>query len=315
MTDLILKSSRIGVLMGGLSREREISLRSGAGCLAALKSLGYDAVGVDVDRDVAETLRHEGVEVAFLTLHGKYGEDGCMQGLLELMGIPYTGSRVLASALGMNKVRTKQIAVFHDIPTATFEIFDGGQDLEKVCGRAMGNLSFPVMVKPWEEGSSLGVTKVDDPGRFTEVIVETCRDFSGVMAEEFIEGDEITVGLLEDGRSMTALPVLQLKPASEFYDFEAKYNHGRTEFIVPAEIPEETATLAQELAKKVHSALGCRGYSRVDFIIDAEGMPQLTEINTLPGMTETSDLPAQAKAAGISYEELVEKMLCSALLP
>jgi D-alanine-D-alanine ligase len=315
MTDLILKTSRIGVLMGGLSRERDISLRSGAGCLAALKSLGYDAVGIDVDRDIAGTLKREGIQAAFLALHGKYGEDGAIQGLLEMMDIPYTGSRVLASALGMNKVHTKQIAVFHDIPTAAFEIFDAGQDLGEVCVRATKNLRFPVMVKPCEEGSSLGVIKVSDPDSFAEAVIETCGDFSCALAEEYIEGDEITVGLLETRRSMTALPVLQLKPAAEFYDFKAKYNHGMTEFVLPAEISDEAATTAQELAMKVHAALGCRGFSRVDFIVDAEGTPQLTEINTLPGMTETSDFPAQAQAANISYEQLVQKMLRTALLP
>ena len=315
MTDLILKTSRIGVLMGGLSREREVSLRSGEGCLRALQSMGYDAVGIDVSPDVAETLKREGVQVAFLALHGKYGEDGSIQGLLEIMGLPYTGSRVLASATGMNKVRSKQIAVFHDIPTAPFEIFDGGADLGAATKRAMNNLKFPVMVKPCEEGSSLGVVKVASPGDLFDAVIDTHRDFGCAMAEEFIEGDEITVGLLETRRALTALPVLQLKPSSEFYDFKAKYNHGMTEFILPARIPEEAATMAQEMAMKVHTVIGCRGFSRVDFIVDGNGIPHFTEINTLPGMTETSDFPAQAQAAKISYEKLVEKMLRSALLP
>ncbi|MDO8735530.1 MAG: D-alanine--D-alanine ligase [Thermoleophilia bacterium] len=315
MTDIILKTSRIGVLMGGLSREREISLRSGAGCLAALQSLGYNAVGIDVDRDVAEKLRGEDVRVAFLALHGKYGEDGNIQGLLEMMDIPYTGSRVLASAIGMNKVRTKQIAVFHKIPTAAFEIFEPGQDLGAVCIKAKESLRFPVMVKPCEEGSSLGVVKISEPEELVDVIMHTCADYGCAIAEEFVEGDEITVGLIENRRTVTALPVLQLKPSSDFYDYEAKYNHGMTEFVVPAEIPDETATHAQELAMHIHAVLSCRGFSRVDFIIDSEGTPQLTEINTLPGMTETSDFPAQAKAANIEYEELVQKMLRTALLP
>jgi len=301
--------------MGGLSREREISLRSGAGCLAALQSLGYDAVGIDVDREVAEKLRNEGVQVAFLALHGKYGEDGSIQGLLEMMDIPYTGSRVLASATAMNKVRTKQIAVFHGVPTAPFEIFEHGQDIGADCIKAKETLSFPVMVKPCEEGSSLGVVKINQPEELVDAVVKTCRDYGCAIVEEFIEGDEITVGLLENKRTVMAMPVLQLKPSSEFYDFEAKYNQGMTEFVVPAEIPVEAATMAQELAMKVHAALGCRGFSRVDFIMDSEGTPRLTEINTLPGMTETSDFPAQANAANITYEELVQKMLRTALLP
>lgn len=315
MTDIILKTSRIGVLMGGLSGEREISLRSGAGCLTALQSLGYDAVGIDVDRNVAEKLKEEGVKAAFLALHGKFGEDGTIQGLLELMDIPYTGSRVLASALAMNKVRTKQIAVFNGIPTAAFESFNSRDDIGAACKQAVEKLRFPVMVKPWEEGSSLGVVKVNEPEHFEKAIRETCRDFGGALAEEFVDGVEITVGLLENKRITMAMPVLQLRPSAEFYDFEAKYSQGMTEFVIPAEIPEETAMKAQELAMEVHSALGCRGFSRVDFIINADGVPQLTEINTLPGMTETSDFPAQAKAANIDYEELVQRMLRTALLP
>ncbi len=316
MTDLILKKSRIGVLMGGLSREREISLKSGAGVLAALESLGYDVVGIDVDRDVAEKLRSEGVKACFLALHGRFGEDGTIQGLLEMMDIPYTGSRVLASAIAMNKVRTKQIAGFHGVPTATFEIFDNRlEDVGEACGRARENLKFPVMVKPCDEGSSLGVSKVDQPGALEDVVYDTCLEYGCVLAEEFIEGVEVTVGLLESQRSLTALPVLQLKPASGFYDFEAKYSHGMTEFIVPAEIPEDEAMRVQEAAMHVHTMLGCRGFSRIDFIIDSTGTPQLTEVNTLPGMTETSDLPAQAKAGNMSYEDLVQKMLRTALLP
>ncbi len=316
MSDLILKTSRIGVLMGGLSREREISLRSGEGCLKALQSMNYDAVGIDVDRNVAETLKREGVQAAFLALHGRYGEDGTIQGMLELMDIPYSGSRVLASAIGMNKVRTKQIADFHGIPTAYFEIFNRKQDdLSAAVIKARETLHFPVMVKPCEEGSSLGVVKVSDPADLEDVIIETFGEYSCALAEEFVEGIEITVGLIESPRSLTAMPVLQLKPASDFYDFKAKYSRGMTEFILPAEIPEETSFMAQETAMQVHSVIGCRGYSRVDFIINERGIPQLTEINTLPGMTETSDFPAQAAAANISYEKLVEKMLRSALLP
>ncbi|MHB8859313.1 MAG: D-alanine--D-alanine ligase [Thermoleophilia bacterium] len=315
MNDLILKKSRIGVLMGGFSREREVSLRSGEGCLGALKSMGYDAVGIDVGHDVAEVLVREGVKAAFLALHGKYGEDGCIQGLLEMMGIPYTGSRVLASAIGMNKVRSKQIAVFHKVPTAAFEIFDGGVDLGTVAKQAVRDLRFPVMIKPCEEGSSLGVVKVNEPAELIDAVVESHRDYGCSMVEEFIEGDEITIGLLETRRQLIAMPVLQLKPSSEFYDFKAKYNHGMTEFVVPAEIPEEVATMAQEMAMQMHTSIGCRGYSRVDFIVDRDGIPHFTEINTLPGMTETSDFPAQAKAGNITYEKLVEKMLRSALLP
>lgn len=314
MSEIDLKTSRIGVLMGGLSREREISLRSGAGCLSALTALGYDAVGVDVGRDVSEKLRAAGVEVAFLALHGKFGEDGIIQGVLEMMGIPYTGSGVAASAIGMNKVLTKQVASWYGIPTPVFaELSGDGRELEDAITAARDRLRFPVMVKPCEEGSSVGVVKIDDAAGFGQAITEACGDFQRVLAEEFVTGDEVTVGLLEIESGLQALPVLQLKPKAEFYDFHAKYNHGMTDFILPAELPEAVTSLCQQRAQAVHRALGCRGYSRVDFIVDGAGEPWLTEINTLPGMTETSDLPAQAGAAGIGYEELVELLLRSAL--
>jgi D-alanine-D-alanine ligase len=315
MPDDDLKSRRIGVLMGGLSRERDISLRSGANCLKALKAMGYDAVGVEVGRDIAEMIHAEGIQVAFLALHGKYGEDGVIQGLLEMLDIPYTGSRVLASALGMNKVYTKQIADWHGIPTPAFSTFSCEDDLDMACAGAADRLNFPVMVKPCEEGSSLGVAKVQNEADFAEIVAATCKDFTQVLAEEFVTGDVITVGLLETADELRALPVLQLKPKADFYDFHAKYNHGMTDFILPADLPDEITSLAQMRARLVHRALDCRGFSRVDFIVDGDGEPWLTEINTLPGMTDTSDLPAQAKSAGIRYEELVEMMLHSALLP
>lgn len=314
MNDSLLKDKKIGILMGGLSRERDISMRSGENCLAALQKLGYNAVGIDVGRDVGEVLGRQGIEIAFLALHGKYGEDGSIQGLLEVQGIPYTGSGVMASALAMNKVLSKQLAVFHEVPTPDFIVTGCDRDSRAVCDSAIEKMEFPFMVKPCEEGSSFGVTKVDDSEGLSRAVDINCRDYEAVMVEEYIDGDEITVGLLETESDLLALPVLQLVPKSDFYDYEAKYTEGETEFILPADIPPETAKLSQELAKKVHNALGCRGFSRVDFMVDRQGVPQFTEINTLPGMTDTSDLPAQARQAGYSYERLVEIMLETALL-
>lgn len=314
MAEADLKNRRIGVLMGGLSREREISLRSGGNCLAALERLGYDTVAVDVGRDVADVLQRESVETAFLALHGKFGEDGKIQGLLEIIGIPYTGSGVLASAIGMNKAYSKKIAAFYDIPTPAFSLIDCEEDIEAACSPGRLRVQPPVMVKPCEEGSSLGVTKVDDEKELTGVVRELCCDYGQIIVEEYVHGTEVTVGLLESNEGFIELPVLQLVPReSEFYDFEAKYSQGMTEFILPAEIPDTTAERCQELARKIHRAIGCNGFSRVDFMIDGEGVPQFTEINTLPGMTDTSDLPAQAREAGIGYDELVEIMLGSAV--
>jgi D-alanine-D-alanine ligase len=311
-----LKDKRIGVLMGGFSREREISMRSGRNCLAALERLGYDAVPVDVGRDIVDVLAREAIEVAFLALHGEYGEDGKIQGLLEFIGIPYTGSRVLASAVGMNKAYSKKIATFYDVPTPPFVLFNCNGDIETGCDRALQDLELPVMIKPCEEGSSLGVTKLDDGAQMQALVSELCREYDQVIVEEYVTGEEVTVGLLESGEGFRELPVLQLVPRdAAFYDYDAKYNEGMTEFILPAAIPEKTAARCQELARIVHRAIGCRGFSRVDFMIDAAGVPQFTEINTLPGMTDTSDLPAQARQAGVSYDQLVEMMLGSANLP
>ena len=307
------KKKRIGVLMGGLSREREISLRSGRNCLTALERLGYDAVAVDVGRDIAAMLDREAVEVAFLALHGKFGEDGKIQGLLEILGTPYTGSGVLASAIGMNKAYSKKIASFYDVPTPAFSLVDCGDDITAACSLERLPERLPVMIKPCEEGSSLGVTKVADYSEIEPVVRGLCREYGQVIIEEYIAGDEVTVGLLEHNGGFLELPVLQLVPrVSEFYDFAAKYSEGMTQFILPAKISGETAARCQLLARKIHQAIGCRGFSRVDFMIDAAGIPQFTEINTLPGMTDTSDLPAQAREAGIGYDRLVEIMLSSA---
>ncbi len=310
-----LKELHVGVLMGGISREREISLRSGGNCLDALLERGYRASGIDVGRDIARVLEEAGIDVAFLALHGRYGEDGVIQGVLEMLDIPYTGSRVTASALAMNKVISKQIVSYHGIPTPAFRYFSCHEDLKDPCEAAARELDFPVMVKPCEEGSSLGVIKVEDAAGLGEAVAEACEDYEQVLAEEFVEGDEITVGLLETARELQALPVLQLVPAAGYYDFDSKYQEGMTEFILPAEIPDSASERSREYSLAIHRALGCRGFSRVDFMVDEDGVPQFTEINTLPGMTDTSDLPAQAQAAGISYGELVERMLLSAFLP
>jgi D-alanine-D-alanine ligase len=309
-----LKNKTIGVLMGGLSGEREISLRSGENCYRALAARGYRVVKVDVQRDVARQLEQAGVEVAFLALHGRYGEDGTIQGLLTIMGIPYTGSGVLASALGMNKVAAKKVVRGSGLPTPDYvEVSDHERPAE-AARRVEAELGLPVMVKPVEEGSSLGVAKCKSAEE-----VETCletgrRSFGPMFAERFVSGREITVGVIErDGRA-EALPILELVPKNEFYDYEAKYTEGLTEFILPARLEPAVYEKAQEAAVRAFEAVGCRGYARIDMMVDAEGVPWFVEINTLPGMTDLSDLPAQARAAGLSYEDLVEAILLTASL-
>lgn len=315
----ITKTTRIGVLCGGLSNEREVSLRSGNNCFNALKRLGYEnAELVDVGHDLVFVLKERKIEVAFLALHGKYGEDGSVQGLLELMQIPYTGSGVLASALAMSKPLTKQVLKANNLPTADTVIIDqhDAKDFRQITN---GIQWLPVMVKPLAEGSSVGVSKVDEKSALVATVEETITKYGGAIVERYIKGQEITIGVLEElgpnknGKGVWALPILELRPKSKagFYDYEAKYTKGMTEFILPAELSPEVTKHAQELAVKTFRALQCCGYARVDFMVDGEGNPYVLEVNTLPGMTDTSDLPAMALEAGTSYDELVERILMS----
>jgi len=307
-----LKTKTIGVLMGGLSGEREVSLRSGRNCHQALLAKGYRAVQIDAQRDVGKRLKEAGVEVAFLALHGRYGEDGTIQGLLEVMDIPYTGSGVLASALGMNKVAAKKVVAASGLPTPDYCEVAASELSREATARVMAAIGLPVMVKPVEEGSSLGVSKCKTPEQLEESLATGLAEFGRMFVERFVMGTEITVGVIErDGRP-EALPILELVPRNEFYDYEAKYTEGMTEFILPARLEPPVYARAQEAAIAVFGAIGCRGYSRVDMMVDQEGTPWFVEVNTLPGMTELSDLPAQARAAGISYEDLVETILLTA---
>jgi D-alanine-D-alanine ligase len=307
-----LKTKTIGVLMGGLSGEREVSLRSGRNCLRALLSAGYLAVEIDALQDVGRRLEDAGIEVAFLALHGRYGEDGTIQGLLEVMGIPYTGSGVLASALGMNKVAAKKVVAASGLPTPDHVEVGPHDDLRAAAARIERELGFPVMLKPVQEGSSLGVSKCKTPDQL-ESCLETGRaEYGKMFAERFVSGTEITIGVIEREGRPEALPILQLVPKNEFYDYYAKYTEGMTEFILPARLEPAVYEEAQRIAVAVFEAVGCRGYSRVDIMVDQAGLPWFVEVNTLPGMTELSDLPAQARAAGLSYEELVETILLTA---
>ncbi len=317
----IEKSTKIGVLYGGLSSEREVSLRSGKNCHAALQRLGYEnAELVDVDTNVAVTLKDRKIEVAFMCLHGRYGEDGTVQGLLELMRIPYTGSGVLASALAMSKPLTKQVLKAEGLPFPESMVVTAGdlKDLDALLAKLP---VLPLMLKPLREGSSVGVSKVQTRDELVEGLKQAVSEYGGAIVERFIKGQEITVGVLEEisvnnGKSKhtRALPVLELRPKSKsgIYDYEAKYTKGMTEFILPAELSDSTTKLAQDLAVKVFNALSCSGYGRVDMMVDVDGNPFILELNSLPGMTDTSDLPAMAETAGISYDQLVERILLSA---
>lgn len=310
-----LASKRVAVMLGGTSGERQVSLRSGENVLSALKRQGISSFAVDPrDEDWLERLTSGQPDAVVLALHGKPGEDGTMQGLLETLGMPYTGSGVLASAVAMNKVTTKQILLASGIPTPDYVAISPMSDARGQADAVASALGFPVVVKPTSEGSSLGVSIVHERENLGTVLVKTFYDYHSIFAERFVPGMEVTVGVLGTGRRIRALPILELVAKNEFYDYEAKYTHGLTEFHLPARLSDALTARVQEIAVNAHIAIGCHGYSRVDLRIAPDEQPFVTEINTLPGMTDLSDLPAQAKAAGIPYDELVLEILNSAFI-
>ncbi|OIP66222.1 MAG: D-alanine--D-alanine ligase [Nitrospirae bacterium CG_4_9_14_3_um_filter_53_35] len=293
---------KIGVLMGGLSSEREISLRSGKAVFEALKRKGYDAVCIDPAPDLGLILQRRKVDAAFICLHGTPGEDGTVQGLLEFMGIPYTGSGVLASAAAMDKIVTKKLLIYHAIPTPDFSVNEHGRTTGK-------RIALPVIVKPATEGSTIGVSRVSVKKDLEKAIRIARRFGPKVLIEKFIQGRELTVGILND----LPLPVVEIRPMSGFYDFKSKYTPGRTEYRVPAPLLRRVSKRVQELALSAHRALGCNGASRVDFMLADGDDPYVLEVNTIPGMTETSLLPKAAREAGISFDDLVERILTAAV--
>jgi len=303
-----LKKKRIGVLIGGLSREREISLKTGKAILKALTDKGYTACPIDVGYDIAETLIKEKIECAFIALHGRFGEDGTIQGMLELMRIPYTGSGVLASALALHKVMAKKIFLCENIPTPHFEVFQR-QEIGKGPIRNI-SLPLPLVVKPAREGSTIGVSIARTEEELVLALKEAGKYDEEILVEEFMKGKEITVGILED----IPLPVIEIAPKSGFYDYHSKYTKGETQYIIPARVPREKYLYAQEISLKAFQALGCLGCARVDLMTDENNDPYVIDVNTMPGMTETSLLPKAASYAGIAFEDLVERILLGASL-
>jgi D-alanine-D-alanine ligase len=308
MKDQPLKSKKIGVLMGGLSREREISLRTGKAIGKALVEKGYKACTIDMGRDIAEKLTKEKIEIAFVALHGRYGEDGTIQGMLELMGIPYTGSGVLASALALHKIMAKKILLHEKIPTPSFE-FLRREEIEKEASKKV-SLPLPVVVKPAREGSTIGISVVRKEDELLHALREAGKYDEEILVETFMKGKEITVGILND----IPLPIIEIAPKSGFYDYHSKYTKGETEYIIPAQIPREKYLHAQEMSLGAFRAIGCSGCARVDLMTDEEGNPFVIDINTMPGMTETSLLPKAAEYVGISFGELAERILLGAAL-
>ena len=308
MKDPSLKKKRVGVLMGGLSREREISLKTGKAILKALTEKGYPAASIDVRDDIAERLVKEKIECAFLALHGRFGEDGTIQGMLELMRIPYTGSGVLASALAMHKTMSKKFFFCEKIPTPRFEAFQRDEIKKGPLKRT--SLPLPVVVKPAREGSTIGVSIVRKDEELDSALKKAGEYDEEILVEEFMKGKEITVGILEN----IPLPVIEIIPKSGFYDFYAKYTKGETQYILPARIAREKYLSAQEVSLRAFQQLGCSGVARVDLMTDENENPYVIDVNTMPGMTETSLLPKAAHYAGIPFEDLVERILLGASL-
>jgi D-alanine-D-alanine ligase len=305
MEGLELKERQVGVLMGGLSAEREVSLESGGAVLQALLERGYRAVGLDVDISLCRQLLEEQVAVAFIALHGRYGEDGCVQGLLEAMQIPYTGSGVLASAAAMDKLCAKRLMESVSLPTAPFRF--------PATPEAVLDLGLPVVIKPRCEGSSVGLTVVRDASEVAAAI-RRAGGPEAALVERFIEGRELSVAVLGSGADVRCLGSVEIRPAAGIYDYEAKYKRDDTEYLVPAPVPEAAARRLADLAVAVHRLLECSGATRTDFIWNGARDPVVLEINTIPGMTSHSLLPKIAAHAGMGYADLVESMLRDASL-
>lgn len=302
---------KVAVLMGGHSAERAVSLMSGQGVLAALLAQGVDAQAFDpAQRDLGD-LKREGFDRAFINLHGRFGEDGTVQGALELMGIPYTGSGVLASSVAMDKIMTKRIWLAEGLSTPAWRQVDS---VEQTVA-ALAELGAPMIVKPAREGSSLGLTKVTDAAQCAQAYALAARHDPEVLCEQFVAGDEVTCPVLGTGAQALALPVIHIVAPDGNYDYEHKYFTDDTHYIVPCDLPAGEEAVIQALVLKAFRTLGCRGWARADVMIDARTrQPYLLEINTSPGMTSHSLVPMSARATGMSYEQLCLQLLASASL-
>ncbi len=305
MIDVKQNFGKVAVLMGGISAEREISLLSGMAVLNALQASGVDAHKVDATPDNIGELKRMGFDRAFIVLHGRWGEDGVVQGALQAIGMPYTGSGVLGCALAMDKVRTKQVWQSLGLPTAKYRVLKSENDLEGL----VAELGLPIFLKPAREGSSVGIGKVNNEADLLAAYRTTALVGDDVLAEQFLSGMELTVSIL-DGQ---ALPAVRMAPANEFYDYEAKYQSNDTQYFCPAGLSDELEANVRALALKAFEALDCSHWGRVDVMLDHSEQPVLLETNTVPGMTDHSLVPMAAKAVGISFEQLVVRILSSTL--
>lgn len=304
LADLPTDFGKVAVVMGGQSAEREVSLNSGSCVLAGLLEAGVDAHGIDADAHLVEKLKSENFDRAFLILHGRGGEDGTVQGALEFTGIPYTGSGVLASALAMDKLRTKQLCKTMSIPTPNWRRVMSADD----CRLAADSMGLPMIVKPVLEGSSVGISKVEG-SQSIAAAYELAAQYGTVMAEQFVAGYEVTASILQG----EALPLVKMEPKREFYDYEAKYCDTGTEYFCPSGLDQELERNIQSLALAAFAAVGGSGWGRVDFIVDSLGEAWLLEVNTAPGMTSKSLVPQAAAAVGMSFSDLVVRILATSL--
>ncbi len=305
-----LKQQKIAVLMGGSSQERAVSLQSGAAVLQALQSQGFNAVAVDPSEFPVAELKTQGFERAFNILHGRGGEDGVMQGLLESLGIPYTGCGVLASALSMDKMRTKLLWQACGLPVAKMAVVQraalfGSGEPQLDCEQIVRDLGLPLMVKPSLEGSSVGLTKVNGVDELLPAVLNAMQFDDTVLVEEWLAGQEFTVPILGE----EVLPAVRIQPANEFYDYDAKYLSDDTQYFCPAGLSDDKEQEIRTLAKRAFDVLGCNGWTRIDVMTNAQGEFRLVEANTCPGMTSHSLFPMSARQQGYSFEQLVVKIL------
>ncbi|HRN75694.1 D-alanine--D-alanine ligase [Ottowia sp.] len=306
---------KVAVLMGGRSAEREVSLMSGGGVLEALRARGVDAHAFDPAEQPMDELKRQGFARCFIALHGRYGEDGTVQGALELLGIPYTGAGVMASSMAIDKVMTKRVWMAEGLPTPRYVLLHRGEYSAERVHAITTALGLPLIVKPVREGSSLGLTKVTSEDQMEAALQDAAALDADILCEEFIAGDEVTCPVLGERGDARALPVIHIVAPGGNYDYQNKYFSDDTEYRVPCDLPPGEEAAIQELVVKAYRVLGCRGWGRLDVMIDAATRkPYLLELNTSPGMTGHSLVPMAARAAGISYEELCLQLLAGASL-
>ena len=305
-----MKQDKIVVVMGGPSTEAEVSRRTGQAILQALKSKGYNAVGLELNPlTFADDIRRSECAIVFNALHGKYGEDGALQGTLDMLSIPYTGSGVLAAALTMDKAAAKRVFVASDICTPRYKNFYAFEQSRDLAGEIMAQFSFPVVIKAANQGSSIGVYIVQNEAELKDAVSGAFKYSPEIIVEEFIAGRELTVAVWGNSEHTEAMPVIEITTTSGRYDYASKYTKGASTHIVPAKLTEELTDKVKKLAEKTFIVCGCQGVARVDMMLSADNVPYVIEVNSVPGMTETSLVPDAARAMGVDFAELCEKIL------